>query len=81
MCRRFSGNGDEPIKLYSELFTLKQQLEGAITDTQIELVWGIGLGIWKRTGGFYNLLILLIRPYRDRTYDQEIKSLLLYQLS
>ncbi|HAU1423044.1 TPA: AAA family ATPase [Legionella pneumophila] len=35
------------IKLYSELFTLKQQLEGSIVDTQIELVWGIGLGIWK----------------------------------
>jgi hypothetical protein len=35
------------IKLYSELFTLKQQLEGSIVDTQIELVWGIGLGVWK----------------------------------
>lgn len=35
------------IKLYSELFTLKQQLEGSIVDTQIELVWGIGVGVWK----------------------------------
>lgn len=35
------------IKLYSELFTLKQQLEGSIIDTQIELVMGMGLGIWK----------------------------------
>lgn len=35
------------IKLYSELFTLKQQLEGSIIDTQIELVWGLGLGLWK----------------------------------
>ena len=35
------------IKLYAELFTLKQQLEGSIIDTQIELIWGMGLGIWK----------------------------------
>jgi very-short-patch-repair endonuclease len=33
------------IRLYSQLFTLKQQLEGAIVETQLELVWGIGLGI------------------------------------
>jgi hypothetical protein len=35
------------IKLYSELFTIKQQLEGSITDSAIELVWGIGIGVWK----------------------------------
>ena len=35
------------IKLYAELFTLKQQLEGSIVDTQIELVWGMGVGIWR----------------------------------
>lgn len=35
------------IKLYSELFTLKQQLEGSLVDTQIELVWGMGIGLWK----------------------------------
>jgi superfamily I DNA and/or RNA helicase len=35
------------IKLYAELFTVKQQLEGSIIDTQIELIWGMGLGIWK----------------------------------
>lgn len=35
------------IKLYSQLFTLKQQLEGGIVDTPIEVVWGIGMGIWK----------------------------------
>lgn len=37
------------IRLYAELFTLKQQLEGSIVDTQIELVWGMGLGVWKTT--------------------------------
>lgn len=35
------------IRLYSELFTLKQQLEGSIIEAQIEPVWGGGLGIWK----------------------------------
>ncbi|PIZ04481.1 MAG: hypothetical protein COY58_03815 [Gammaproteobacteria bacterium CG_4_10_14_0_8_um_filter_38_16] len=35
------------IKLYAELFTIKQQLEGSIVDTQIELVCGLGIGIWK----------------------------------
>ena len=37
------------IKLYSDLFTLKQQLEGSINDTQIELVFGLGIGLWKTT--------------------------------
>jgi hypothetical protein len=35
------------IRLYSQLFTLKQQLEGSIVETQVELVWGAGLGIWN----------------------------------
>ena len=38
------------IKLYSELFTLKHQLEGAITDSQLELVWGIGIALWQKNG-------------------------------
>ncbi|MFA4947865.1 MAG: AAA domain-containing protein [Candidatus Krumholzibacteriia bacterium] len=38
------------IRLYSQLFTLKQQLEGAIVEAQLELVWGVGLGIWKSNG-------------------------------
>ncbi len=50
------------IKFYTELFTLKQQLEGAISDTQIELVWGVGIALWK-TKEFdirYPLLIQII---------------------
>ena len=38
------------IRLYSQLFTLKQQLEGAIVEAQLELVWGVGLGIWNSNG-------------------------------
>ncbi|KTD73769.1 AAA domain-containing protein [Legionella tucsonensis] len=57
------------IKLYSELFTLKQQLEGAITDTQIELVWGIGLGIWKRTE--FNIRYPLITQSAEISLNQK----------
>lgn len=38
------------IRLYSQLFTLKQQLEGSIVEAQLELVWGVGLGIWNSNG-------------------------------
>lgn len=38
------------IRLYSQLFTLKQQLEGGIVEAQLELVWGVGVGIWKSNG-------------------------------
>ena len=38
------------IHLYSHLFTLKQQLEGGIVEAQLELVWGVGLGIWNYNG-------------------------------
>jgi REase_MTES_1575/AAA domain len=38
------------IRLYSQLFTLKQQLEGGIVEAQLELVWGVGLGIWNSDG-------------------------------
>ena len=38
------------IRLYAQLFTLKQQLEGGIVEAQLELAWGVGLGIWKCQG-------------------------------
>lgn len=38
------------IRLYSQLFTLKQQLEGGIVEAQLELVWGVGIGVWKCDG-------------------------------
>ena len=38
------------IRLYSQLFTLKQQLEGGIVEAQLELVWGVGVGIWNSDG-------------------------------
>lgn len=38
------------IRLYSQLFTLKQQLEGSIVEAQLELLWGVGMGIWLSNG-------------------------------
>ena len=38
------------IRIYSQLFTLKHQLEGSIVEAQLELVWGVGLGIWNANG-------------------------------
>lgn len=38
------------IGLYGRLFALKQQLEGGITDAQVELVLGIGIAVWKMNG-------------------------------
>lgn len=38
------------ISYYSHLFTLKQQLEGGIVEAQLELVWGVGLGVWRCRG-------------------------------
>ena len=40
----------DTIHLYSQLFTLKQQLEDGIVEAQLELVWGVGVGIWRSSG-------------------------------
>jgi very-short-patch-repair endonuclease len=38
------------IHFYSELFTLKQRLEGGIVEAQLELAWSVGMGIWTHNG-------------------------------
>jgi very-short-patch-repair endonuclease len=38
------------IRVYAELFTLKQVLEGGIFETQLELVWGVGVARWNYSG-------------------------------
>ncbi len=38
------------IQLYAKLFTLKQELEGSIIEAQLELFWGVGIGIWHCKG-------------------------------
>lgn len=46
------------IRLYAQLFTLKQQLEGGIIEAQLELVWGIGVGVWKTGASTVNYPII-----------------------
>lgn len=35
------------VQLYSRLFTLKQALDGGLIESQLELCWGIGMGVWQ----------------------------------
>lgn len=37
-------------QLYSQLFRIKQHLEGSIVASEIEFVWGIGMVVWNRQG-------------------------------
>lgn len=57
------------IRLYSRLFTLKQQLEGGIVEAQLELVWGVGLGIWNSNGASVNY------PLVTRLVEMSLNSL------
>lgn len=40
----------DTIKIYSKLFTLVQQLEGSIVESQLEVVWGVGVSVWDVGG-------------------------------
>jgi very-short-patch-repair endonuclease len=46
------------IALYAELFLLWQQMQGNLVDSQIELVWGVGIAVWKRTNGMITYPVL-----------------------
>jgi hypothetical protein len=64
------------IRLYSQLFTLKQQLEGGIVEAQLELVWGVGIGIWNQNGTTvgYPLITRLVEINLNRgTAEIEIR--------
>lgn len=38
------------ISIYSRIFTLRQQLHGGLSEAQLELVWGVGIGVWSHNG-------------------------------
>lgn len=48
----------ETIRLYSKLFTLRQQLEGGLVEAPSELVWGVGVGIWNCSDTFVQYPLL-----------------------
>ncbi|HTS54855.1 MAG TPA: AAA domain-containing protein, partial [Burkholderiales bacterium] len=55
-------------RLYVQLFTLQQELAGAIVEGQLELVWGIGLGVWKDKDA--SVAYPLISRLVDVTFNQ-----------
>ncbi|HEX3430964.1 MAG TPA: AAA domain-containing protein [Rhizomicrobium sp.] len=60
------------IRIYAQLFTLKQQIEGGIVEAQLEVVWGVGLGIskWKATTISYPLVTRLVEISLNPTNAQ-----------
>ncbi|MDF1738639.1 MAG: AAA domain-containing protein [Verrucomicrobiales bacterium] len=40
----------ESIKLYERLFSLQQTLNNSSTETPIEIVWGMGMVVWRENG-------------------------------
>ena len=66
----------ESISLYKTLFTLKQQLEGSIIESQLELVWGTGIVVWKMgdISVSYPLVTRLVEiSFNEMTMDIEIR--------
>ena len=64
------------ITLYAKLFTLRQQLEGAIVDAQLELVWGAGIAVWNISGSqvSYPLVSRLVElSLNEATMAMEIR--------
>jgi very-short-patch-repair endonuclease len=64
------------ISLYAKLFTLKQQLEGGIVDTPLELAWGVGLAVWNMVGTqvTYPIITRLVDlSLNDKTMAIEIR--------
>jgi very-short-patch-repair endonuclease len=63
-------------RLYVQLFTLHQELSGGITEAQVELVWGVGLGVWQHEAATvaYPLITRLVDlTFNPRTAAAEIR--------
>ena len=64
------------IALYSELFMLSQQMQGNLVDSQLELVWGVGIALWNLPSGTltYPLLTQLVEiSLNEKTMALEIR--------
>lgn len=57
------------IALYSELFMLSQKMQGNLVDSQLELVWGVGVALWTLPSGplSYPLLTQLVEISLNET--------------
>lgn len=64
------------ITLYSELFMLSQKMQGNLVDSQLELVWGVGIALWTLPSGTlsYPLLTQLVEiSLNEKTMALEIR--------
>ncbi|MGD9888404.1 MAG: AAA domain-containing protein [Halothiobacillaceae bacterium] len=61
------------IQLYSNLFTLFQQMQGNLIDTQLELVWGIGMAVCSDSDG--EIKYPMITQLVEITLNEEDMSL------
>lgn len=57
------------IALYSELFMLSQKMQGNLVDSQLELIWGVGVALWTLPSGAlaYPLLTQLVEISLNET--------------
>ena len=55
--------------LYMRLFTLQQELAGALIEGQLELVWGMGIGVARKAG--MTLAYPLVTRLVDLNFDGE----------
>lgn len=58
--------------LYVRLFTLQQELAGALIEGQLELVWGMGLGLAKKSGKTF--VYPLVTRLVDLSFDAESQA-------
>jgi hypothetical protein len=66
------------IKRYNDLFSLQQTISTEGTETQIELVWGLGYAVWKKEGFATVLKHPLISQscevtLNERNFDLEVR--------
>jgi very-short-patch-repair endonuclease len=46
------------IRLYGQLFTLQQQMQEGVVESPVEIVWGVGIGIWRTDSTSVNYPLL-----------------------
>lgn len=68
----------QTIKRYNELFSIQQTISTEGSETQLEMVWGIGFALWKKEGAGVTLRHPLMTQVcevtlNERTFDLEIR--------
>jgi Cdc6-like AAA superfamily ATPase len=66
------------IKRYNDIFALQQTISTEGADTQLELLWGLGLAVWKKEGFSKSLRHPLITQsceitLNEKTFDLEVR--------